>query len=103
MACIIGNFNMANDFTHITSFCEDSIIQVLECAGFDVSSMSFDSQSPRLFYSWNKPHRAILRVLNRLRWHLNNGLHRGIYMLSDYPSPNVFDPNIIVVAEKIVR
>ncbi|MCX8049019.1 MAG: methyltransferase domain-containing protein [Methylohalobius sp.] len=100
MASLIGGFNMALDFTHVTHFTEYSLIQVLEAAGFEPTNITLECQAPRLFWSWRKPHRALLRLLNRARWHLNNAVHCSVYLLSDFIRPRVFDPNLVVIARK---
>lgn len=101
MSALIASYNAAIDFTHVTHFTEFSLQQVLEAAGFATDNMTLSSQAPRLFWSWHRPHRALLRVLNRLRWHLNNALHRAVFVLSDmHPRPQVFDPNLVVLARK---
>lgn len=100
LAASIGAFCMALDFTHITPFTEFSLIQVLESAGFEPDRIVFQSQAPRLFWCWRKPHRALFRLLNRIRWHLNNLLHRMVYLLADFVSPEVFDVNLVVVVQK---
>jgi 2-polyprenyl-3-methyl-5-hydroxy-6-metoxy-1,4-benzoquinol methylase len=100
MACLISGFCMAIDFTHVTHFTEYSLLQVLEAAGFDAPKIRFEQQAPRLFWSWKQPQRAVFRLLNRLRWHLNNAVHRGFYILADFTYPKVFDPNLVVVAQK---
>lgn len=101
MSALIASYTAAIDFTHITQFTEHSLLQVLEAAGFAPARIAFPVQAPHLFWSWRKPHRAVLRLLNRGRWHLNNGLHRVVFLLSDmHPRPNVFDPNLIALARK---
>lgn len=101
MGALIGSFTSAIDFTHVTHFSEFSLLQVLEASGFDPKRIRFDCLAPRLFWSRSYPHRSVFRLLNRVRWHLNVILHKGMYLLTDmYPKPKVFDPNIIVVAEK---
>lgn|GEM_PF-878268 len=100
MSCLIAANCMAIDFTHVTHFTEFSLLQVLEAAGFDPDRVVLEKQAPRLFWSWCQPHRAFFRLLNRLRWHLNNGVHKALYMLVDFLRPTVFDPNVIVVAFK---
>jgi SAM-dependent methyltransferase len=100
MASLVGGFNMAIDFTHVTPFTEHSLVQVMESAGFDPVRIAFVSQAPRLFWSWAKPHRALLRLLNRLRWHINNAVHTSFYVLADFIRPQVFDPNLLVIARK---
>ncbi|WP_448510788.1 class I SAM-dependent methyltransferase [Immundisolibacter sp.] len=101
MSALTAWYNAAIDFTHVVHFTENSLIQVFDSAGFDPATITFQSQAPRLFWSWHKPHRAIFRLLNRLRWHVNNGLHRTVFLLSDmHPKPRVFDPNLIMLARK---
>jgi SAM-dependent methyltransferase len=101
LGALTGGQNAAIDFTHITHFTEHSLLQVLEAAGFDPTRVYLECQAPRLFWSWRKPHRAFFRFLNRLRWHLNNGVHLALYLLADFrPRPTVFDPNLLVIARK---
>lgn len=101
MSALIASYSAAIDFTHITHFSEYALIQVLEAAGFSADSITLPSQAPRVFWSWCKPHRAFFRLLNRWRWHLNNALHRAVFLLSDMrPRPQVFDPNLVVLARK---
>ena len=101
MASLLASYNAHIDFTHVTQFAEFALFQVLEQSGFDVAKIGFESQAPVLFWSWTKPHRALLRLMNHLRWRLNNGLHRLAYKLSDvFPMPTVFDFNIILTARK---
>jgi 2-polyprenyl-3-methyl-5-hydroxy-6-metoxy-1,4-benzoquinol methylase len=100
MGCLIAPFFMANDFTHITHFSEFSLLQVMEAAGFDPEKIEFQSQAPRLFWSWSAPYRAVFRLLNHGRWHLNRLLHKALYLLVDFPPPSQFDPNLIAVARK---
>lgn len=101
MASVLAGYNAHIDFTHVTQFTEYALLQVLEQAGFDPSEVRLESQAPILFWSWIKPHRSFLRLLNRARWHVNNGLHRVVYKLSDvFPMPTVFDFNIVMTARK---
>lgn len=101
MGSIIGAYISAIDCTHITHFTEYSLIQVMEAAGFESRKVTFMSQSPRLYFSWGSPHRMFFRFLNYGRWHINNIVHKAIYLLSDMrPSPSIFDPNLQVVARK---
>lgn len=100
LACLIGHFSMAIDFTHITPFTEFSLLQVLEEAGFNASCVTFESQAPKLFWSWQRPHRVLLRLLNRLRWQLNIVVHRAMYILNDFDFPRHYDPNLVVLAHK---
>lgn len=100
LACLIGQFFMALDFTHVTPFIEFSMLQVLEAAGFERARIRFESQAPRLFWSWRKPHRAVLRLANYARWQINRWLHRAVYLLNDFDFPRQFDPNLVVLAYK---
>ncbi len=101
MASLIGSFTMAIDFSHLTHFTENSLFQVLVLAGFDANCIEFISQAPRLFWSWKKPHTALLRTLNRIRWHISYLLHWIIYyVLLDFPYAHIFDPSLVVVAKK---
>lgn len=101
MSALVADYTAAIDFTHVTQFTENSLLQVLESAGFDPATITLQRQAPRLFWSWRKPHRAVFRLLNRLRWHVNNGLHRMVFLLSDHhPKPRVFDPNLVMLARK---
>lgn len=89
------------DFTHVVHFNEKSLGQVLEAAGFDTNRIEFVRHPPMLFWSGRHPARAVLRLLNRLRWHLNQWLHRAIYVLSDvHPAPRVFEAEIEALAVK---
>lgn len=100
LAGLSGVFLMASDFTHVTPFTEISLFQVLEASGFDPHRIVLQSQAPRLFWSWHTPHRALFRLANRVRWHLNNFIHQGIYLLSDIVVPQVSDPALVMVARK---
>lgn len=100
LACLVGPFHQAIDFTHITPFTEFSLLQVLEAAGFSASCVTFESQAPRLFWSWRRPHRALLRLLNRLRWHLNRVVHKAVYLLNDYDMPRCYDIALVALAHK---
>ncbi|MBP7711664.1 MAG: class I SAM-dependent methyltransferase [Gammaproteobacteria bacterium] len=98
---LIGAFTQTIDFTHVTHFSEYSLIQVLEAAGFSPDGLHFDRQAPRLFWSSQHPNRALLRLINRLRWHTNNWLHRVLYRLLDmHPQPTIFDTNLVISAIK---
>jgi len=101
MGALTGSFAAAIDFTHVTHFSEYSLLQVIEAAGFDPQKVRFDCQAPQLFWSWSCPHRSVFRLLNRLRWHLNVVVHKGLYLLTDkLTRPKIFDPNIVATAEK---
>ena len=77
------------------------MLQVLEAAGFHPRSIQLVKLAPHLFWSWKKPHRAVLRLLNRMRWHFNNYLHKSLFLLWDmHPRPKVFDCNLSVLAKK---
>jgi len=101
MSCIIAGYCTSIDFTHISHFTEWSLKQLLEVSGFSIGKIKLISQAPRLFWSWKAPHSMVFRMLNRTRWHLNNLLHKGTYIITDMrPRPSVFDPNLVVVATK---
>lgn len=100
MSCLLATNQMAIDFTHLTNFTEFSLLQVLEAAGFDPDKITLENQAPRLFWSWKSPHRSLFRLLNRCRYHCNNGFHIFLCLLVDSIIPQVFDPNLIVVARK---
>lgn len=101
MGAIIGSYTSSIDFTHITHFTEYSLIQVVEAGGFEARKITLVSQHPRLYFSWRRPHKMFFRFLNYGRWHINNVLHKSIYLLIDMrPRPSIFDPNIVVVARK---
>jgi len=56
---------------------------------------------PELFWSWSHAGRAGLRVLNRLRRHLNNQAHRWLFRLTDpHPMPQVFGNEVELLAVK---
>ncbi len=100
MASLLGAFCMAIDFTHVTHFTEYSLLQVLVVAGFERGRIEFVCQAPRLFWNPKQPQRMLLRLLNRLRWHLNNTVNASFYVLADFIRPTVFDPNLLVLAKK---
>lgn len=83
------------DFTHVVHFNERSLPQVLEAAGFDIDKIELILHPPRLFWSWRHPWRAMLRLLNRLRWHLHWFFHRALCALIDqHPVPYVFEAEL---------
>lgn len=85
---LLAGYYIAGDITHVTAFNEFSLQQVAELAGFPVESFEIVRHPPVLFWSWQHPGRAVLRVLNRLRWHLNRALHWFLAMLVDlHPVP----------------
>ncbi len=89
------------DFTHVVHFNEKSLQQVMEAAGFSAGHCSLVLHPPQLFWSWRHAGRALLRVLNRMRWHVNNGVHRMLYRLVDvFPRPKVFEIEIELLARK---
>src|SRR5690606_32551995 len=101
MGSLIAGFCLAIDFTHITHFTQHSLTQVLEASGFNPDMVCLQRQAPRLFWSITQPHKALFRLLNRVRWHLNNAVHRAVYILTDmHPRPSVFDPNLVITANK---
>jgi hypothetical protein len=56
---------------------------VLEQAGFAADAVEIVLHPPQLFWSWRNPRRATLRVANRIRWHINDWVHRGLATLAD--------------------
>jgi len=84
-ACLLSGRTCFCDFTHVVHFNELSLAQVLEIAGFDASNINIIQHRPKLFWSNSHPHRAAFRLLNRLRWHLNDILHKSVVVLHDFP------------------
>ena len=82
-ACLLSGYIGCGDFTHLVQFNEFSLLQVLEQAQFAAESVEFILHPPRLFWSWHHPKRTLFRVLNRLRWHINNLVHRAVCVLLD--------------------
>ncbi|CAL1240213.1 Methyltransferase domain [Candidatus Methylocalor cossyra] len=101
VSSLMGSINCFWDFTHVIYFNERSLLQVLDAAGFDVSKAELILHPPRLYWSWRHPVRAVFRLLNRLRWHLNNAIHYGLCLLQDIrPIPKVFEWEIEVLIKK---
>jgi len=71
------------DFTHIVHFNEMSLVQVLVQAGFTPERIKLELHPPVLYWSWAHPLRAVLRLVNRLRWHLSAWVHRSVEILFD--------------------
>lgn len=89
------------DFTHVVHFNERSLPQVLEAAGFDTRKLEFILHPPMLFWSWRRPGRAFLRLLNRLRWHLHRASHYLLCALIDqHPVPKVFEAELEALAQR---
>lgn len=82
-SCLFHGPMCFGDFTHIVHFNEISLSQVLEHAGFAHESIKFIPRPPKLFWSWKHPIWGIKRLLNRLRWHLNDLLHKALAILAD--------------------
>lgn len=100
-ACLLGEYIGFGDFTHVVHFNELSLLQVLEQAGFTVDRVQFILHPPQLFWSWRHPIRAAFRVLNRLRWHLNNLVHRAVCVLLDLrPALKVSEWELEALARK---
>lgn len=94
---LLGGFNHAIDFTHLISFNEYSLRQVLELAGFERTEIVL--HAPRLFFSFRKPGRSLLRALNRVRYIMNHALHLGLYTLRDqHPFPKCFEETLEMLA-----
>ncbi len=89
------------DFTHVVHFNERSMPQVLESAGFGVEGIEFIQRPPQMFWSWRYPGRALLRLLNRGRWHLHGMLHRLLCLLIDqHPVPKIFGAELETLARR---
>jgi SAM-dependent methyltransferase len=89
------------DFTHVVHFNERSLPQVLEAARFDTRKLEFILHPPRLYWSWRRPSRAFLRLLNRLRWHLHRASHKALCALIDqHPVPKVFEAELEALAQR---
>lgn len=100
-SCILAGHHLFGDFTHVNSFNERSLLQVLEGAGFDSECVEFTTMKPKLFFTYKHPLRSILRVVNRLRWHLNSGLHAALYILADIrPRPHNRDWELSAIARR---
>ncbi len=82
-ACLLAGYHVAGDMTHVTTLNELSLKQVAEQAGFNPDAVEVVLSPPRLFWSWRHPHRAVLRLLNRGRWHVNRFLYWSLAMLTD--------------------
>jgi SAM-dependent methyltransferase len=94
---ILGGFSFAIDFTHLISFSEYSLRQVLELASFE--RVEIVQHPPKLFFSARKPQRSALRALNRVRYSLNQLLHLGLYVLRDqHPFPKCFEETLEMLA-----
>lgn len=89
--------NRARDFTHRVLYGELSLRQVLELAGLTEMEVVF--HPPKLYFSLMRPFGMLARLLNRARYHLNNALHRAVYILGDQrPFPTCFEYSIEVLA-----
>ncbi len=99
--CLGAGYACFVDFTHVVHFTENSLQQVLEAAGFTAKHCVLVQHPPQLFWSWRHVIRALLRILNRIRWHVNNVMHRLLYRLVDvFPMPKVFETEIEVLAQR---
>ncbi|MHB1764570.1 MAG: class I SAM-dependent methyltransferase [Gammaproteobacteria bacterium] len=100
-SCLLAGYGCFGDFTHVTFFNEYSLVQVLERAGFESEAITFVRHSPSLIWSSRHPVRMLRRGLNRLRWHLNNWIHRAVCILLDLnPRPRVFDIELDALIRK---
>lgn len=89
------------DFTHVTHFNERSMPQVLEAAGFSTEGIEFVQRPPQLYWSWRRPGRALLRLLNRMRWHVHGLLHKLLCLLIDqHPIPKIFAAELETLARR---
>lgn len=100
-ACLLGGYHGFGDFTHLVQFNELSLLQVLEQAGFAIEQVELITHPPKLFWSWRYPVRAMLRVLNRIRWYLNNFVHHAACILLDLrPALKVSEWELEVLVRK---
>ncbi|MCF7996963.1 MAG: class I SAM-dependent methyltransferase [Chromatiaceae bacterium] len=100
-ACLLSGYHVHGDFTHIVQFNEFSLLQILEQTGFAADGVEFITHPPQLFWSWRQPMRAIFRLLNRLRWHLNHLLHWAVCVLLDLrPTLKVSEWELEALARK---
>lgn len=77
------------------------MVQVLEQAGFPEVDIEFISHPPILFWSWHHPIRALLRLINRLRWYLHGALHKTLSVLVDqHPPSKVFEVELDILVHK---
>ncbi|WP_169247070.1 methyltransferase domain-containing protein [Candidatus Competibacter phosphatis] len=98
---LLAGHHLFGDFTHVVHFNERSMPQVLEAAGFDTRHLEFIHHPPLLFWSWQHMGRALLRFLNRMRWHLHSVLHKTVCALIElYPIPKCFEWELEVLARK---
>lgn len=97
-SCLMSGIQMFRDFTHVVHFNEYSLIQVLELSGFDVKKVELISHPPLMFWSWKHPGRAVLRMLNRVRWTVLKITHHAVCSLVDlHPAPRAFEHELDVV------
>lgn len=100
-ACLTAGYDCFGDFTHVVFFNEQSLMQVIEASGFNVKDAEFIRHPPILFWSHRHAGRSILRILNYFRWHLNNILHRVIFMIGDaHPKYCIFERELEILVQK---
>ena len=100
-ACLLGGYHGFGDITHLVQFNEFSLLQVLEQAGFSIKKVEFILHPPKLFWSRRHPLRALMRMLNRARWHLNNLVHFIVCILLDLrPALRVTEWEIEILVQK---
>lgn len=98
---ILAGNHLFGDFTHVVHFNERSIPQVLEAAGFSTTDIEFVQRPPQLYWSWRRPGRAFLRLLNRARYHVHGLLHTLFCLLIDqHPIPKVFTAELDVLVRR---
>jgi SAM-dependent methyltransferase len=98
---ILAGNHLFCDFTHVVHFNERSIPQVLEAAGFNTSKLEFVLHPPILFWSWQHPLRVLLRIFNRLRWHLHSAMHKALCILVEQrPVPRIFEAELEALIRK---
>ena len=98
---LLAGYHLFGDFTHVVHFNERSLPQVLEAAGFNRENIEFILKPPLLFWSWRDPMRMVLRLLNRLRWHLHGTLHWALCQMMDlHPRPKYFEWELEVLVRR---
>lgn len=100
-SCFLAGKNMFGDFTHVTHFNENSLLQVLEAAGFQKINLEIILHPPIIFWSWRHPCRALLRLINRLRWSLHKITHKAMCILTaQHPTPRAFEAELEILVKK---
>ena len=98
---MLGGAMMFGDFTHVTHFNEHSLAQVLAASGYPTDRLEIILHPPKLLSPWRHPWHALLRLLNRLRWHAHRVTHRAIAILADQrPASRAFEAELEMLARR---